>query len=125
MTSYDAIYLALTALGVVVIPAVVALWRVHRSRVRNEIDLRTLQDAHGNVDERVTWLERALMQRGIAAFSDMKPGDNVMFWQALTAIATVIASVNGSLQYRHRRNDDRRFREIHDHINSDNLGGKG
>ena len=34
----------------------------------------------------------------------------------LSAIATAVATVNGMLQWRHRRSDDRRFAEVHERI---------
>jgi hypothetical protein len=34
----------------------------------------------------------------------------------VSAVATAIATVNGLLQWRHRREDNRRFREVHDRI---------
>jgi hypothetical protein len=46
-----------------------------------------------------------------------------VLWQALTAIATVVASaamvtatINGILGMRHRREDDARFAEVHKRI---------
>lgn len=34
----------------------------------------------------------------------------------VSAVAAAIASLNGVLQWRHRRSDDRRFAEVHERI---------
>lgn len=36
----------------------------------------------------------------------------------ISAIAAAVAAVNGVLQWRHRREDDRRFAEVHEKISN-------
>lgn len=74
MSAYSVIYLALTFLGMLAVPALISVWRVHRSRVTDEARISTLERDHGTTRDHQRWLEERLMTLGLEKLRNDGPG---------------------------------------------------